>query len=133
MHDVAIIGVGIHPFGRFGDKSPIDMAAEAVVSATADAGVEWKDIQFGYAGSHEISNLSVVTSKVGLTGIPFTNVQNACATAASSRYCARSSFSVEPTCLVALMAAANPTRDTDRPTFTAGRTPELNRSVSKKI
>ena len=84
MHDVAIIGVGIHPFGRFGDKSPIDMAAEAVVSATADAGVEWKDIQFGYAGSYEVSNLSVVTSKVGLTGIPFTNVQNACATAASS-------------------------------------------------
>ena len=84
MHDVAIIGVGIHPFGRFGDKSPIDMAAEAVLAATADAGVEWKDIQFGYAGSYEVSNLSVVTSKVGLTGIPFTNVQNACATAASS-------------------------------------------------
>jgi acetyl-CoA acetyltransferase len=84
MHDVAIIGVGIHPFGRFGDKSPIDMAAEAVVAATADAGVEWKDIQFGYAGSYEVANLSVVTSKVGLTGIPFTNVQNACATAASS-------------------------------------------------
>jgi acetyl-CoA acetyltransferase len=84
MHDVAIIGVGIHPFGRFGDKSPIDMAAEAAVSAMGDAGVEWKDIQFGYAGSHEVSNLSVVTSKIGLTGIPFTNVQNACATAAST-------------------------------------------------
>jgi acetyl-CoA C-acetyltransferase len=84
MHDVAIIGVGIHPFGRFGDKSPIDMAADAVVSATADAGVAWSDIQFGYAGSREVGNLSVVTSKVGLTGIPFTNVQNACATAASS-------------------------------------------------
>jgi acetyl-CoA acetyltransferase len=76
--------VGLHPFGRFGDKSPIDMAAEAVVSAMADAGVKWKDIQFGYAGSYEISNLSVVTSRVGLTGIPFTNVQNACATAAST-------------------------------------------------
>ena len=84
MHDVAIIGVGIHPFGRFGDKSPIDMAAEAAVSAMGDAGVEWKDIQFGYAGSHEVSNLSVVTSRIGLTGIPFTNVQNACATAAST-------------------------------------------------
>ena len=84
MHDVAIIGVGIHPFGRFGDKSPIDMAAEAAVAAMGDAGVEWKDIQFGYAGSHEVSNLSVVTSKIGLTGIPFTNVQNACATAAST-------------------------------------------------
>ncbi len=37
------------------------------------------------------------------------------------------------TCLTALMAAEKPTRETERPTFTAGRTPELNRSVSKKI
>jgi hypothetical protein len=35
--------------------------------------------------------------------------------------------------LVALVAAENPTRDTESPTFTAGRTPELNRSVSRKI
>jgi len=39
---------------------------------------------------------------------------------------------VEPTCLTALMAAEKPTRETDRPTLTAGRTPELNKSVSKK-
>ena len=31
------------------------------------------------------------------------------------------------------MAAENPTRETESPTFTAGRTPELNRSVSRKI
>src|SRR6202034_1896869 len=55
------------------------------------------------------------------------------ANAANSRYCARSSFKVEPTCLTALMAAEKPTRETERPTLTAGRTPELNRSVSKKI
>ena len=30
MEDVAIIGVGLHPFGRFGDKSAIEMAADAV-------------------------------------------------------------------------------------------------------
>ena len=29
MDDVAIIGVGLHPFGRFGDKPAIDMGAEA--------------------------------------------------------------------------------------------------------
>ena len=26
MNDVAIIGVGLHPFGRFGDKTPFEMA-----------------------------------------------------------------------------------------------------------
>src|SRR6202000_648775 len=37
------------------------------------------------------------------------------------------------TFFMALVWAAPPTRDTDRPTLMAGRTPELNRSVSRKI
>ena len=52
--------------------------------ALTDAGVEWKDIQFGFGGSHEVSNPDAVTRLVGLTGITFTNVFNACATAASA-------------------------------------------------
>ena len=35
--------------------------------------------------------------------------------------------------LMALICAMPPTRDTEIPTFTAGRTPEKNRSVSRKI
>ena len=84
MNDVAIIGVGIHPFGRFGAKSGIEMAADAIQAALVDAGIEWKDIQFGFGGSHEVANTGAVTRMVGLTGIPFTNVTNACATAASA-------------------------------------------------
>ena len=30
MNDVAIIGVGLHPFGRFGDKTAFEMGADAV-------------------------------------------------------------------------------------------------------
>jgi acetyl-CoA acetyltransferase len=82
-NDVAIIGVGLHPFGRF-DKTAMQMGAEAIQSALADAGVGWKDIQFGFGGSHEVSNPDAVTRLVGLTGITFTNVFNACATAASA-------------------------------------------------
>ena len=82
-NDVAIIGVGIHPFGRF-DKTAMEMGAEAIQSALADAKVEWKDIQFGFGGSYEVSNPDAVTRLVGLTGITFTNVFNACATAASA-------------------------------------------------
>ena len=44
--DVAIIGVGRHPFGRFGPKSAIEMGADAVRAACSDAGVTWNDIQF---------------------------------------------------------------------------------------
>ena len=83
MNDVAIIGVGLHPFGRF-DKTCMQMGAESIQAALEDAGVEWKDIQFGFGGSHEISNPDAVTRLVGLTGITFTNVFNACATAASA-------------------------------------------------
>jgi acetyl-CoA acetyltransferase len=82
-NDVAIIGVGLHPFGRF-DKTCMEMGAEAIDAALEDAGVDWKDIQFGFGGSHEISNPDAVTRLVGLTGITFTNVFNACATAASA-------------------------------------------------
>lgn len=53
-NDVAIIGVGLHPFGRF-DKSAMQMGAEAIHLALADAGAQWKDIQFGVGGSYEIS------------------------------------------------------------------------------
>nr|PZN20311.1 MAG: acetyl-CoA acetyltransferase [Mycolicibacterium hassiacum] len=82
-NDVAIIGVGLHPFGRF-DKTAMEMGAEAIQAALADAGLEWKDIQFGFGGSYEVSNPDAVTRLVGLTGITFTNVFNACATAASA-------------------------------------------------
>src|SRR5262249_26972413 len=82
-NEVAIIGVGIHPFGRF-DKPAVQMGAEAIRSALADAGLQWKDVQFGFGGSYEVSNPDSVTRLVGLTGITFTNVFNACATAASA-------------------------------------------------
>src|SRR5690349_346242 len=82
-NDVAIIGVGLHPFGRF-DKTAMEMGADAIQAALTDAGVQWTDIQFGFGGSHEVSNPDAVTRLVGLTGITFTNVFNACATAASA-------------------------------------------------
>ena len=84
MDDVAIIGVGLHPFGRFGPKSAIDMGADAVRTALADAGVEWTDVQFAFGGSFEVDNPDAVTSRLGLTGIPFMDVYNGCATAATA-------------------------------------------------
>ena len=84
MHDVAIIGVGIHPFGRFGPKSAIDMGAEAIRSACADAGIAWTDVQFAFGGSNEVDNPDAVIGLLGLTGIPFMDVYNGCATAATA-------------------------------------------------
>jgi acetyl-CoA C-acetyltransferase len=84
MNDVAIIGVGLHPFGRFDGKSAMQMGAEAIQAALLDAGIDWTQVQFGVGGSYEVSNPDAVTRLVGVTGIPFTDVYNACATAATA-------------------------------------------------
>jgi acetyl-CoA C-acetyltransferase len=82
--DVAVIGVGLHPFGRFGDTTAIDMGAVAIRRALADAGIEWRQVQFAFGGSYEVDNPDAVVAFMGLTGIPFTDVYNGCATAASA-------------------------------------------------
>ena len=84
MTDVAIIGVGLHPFGRFEGKSAMDMGVDAIGAAMSDAGISWYDIQFGVGGSWTVANPDAIVGMVGLSGIPFTNVFNACATAASA-------------------------------------------------
>ena len=84
MDDVAIIGVGLHPFGRFPGVSAIEMAAKATRLALADAGITWKDVQFAFGGSYEVDNPDAVVNFLGLTGLPFTDVYNGCATAASA-------------------------------------------------
>lgn len=84
MTDVAIVGVGLHPFGRFPGKSAIQMGVDATRLALSDAGVEWRDVQFAFAGSNEVDNPDAMVNMLGLTGITFTNVYNGCATAASA-------------------------------------------------
>jgi acetyl-CoA C-acetyltransferase len=84
VREVVVLGVGIHPFGRFGDKSAIDMAAEATRSALADAGIAWTDVQFAFGGSFEVDNPDAVLGRLGRTGIPFMDVYNGCATAATA-------------------------------------------------
>jgi acetyl-CoA C-acetyltransferase len=49
--DVAIVGVGIHPFGRFEGVTGLDLGAYAIRQAVRDAGVEWPDVQFAFGGS----------------------------------------------------------------------------------
>lgn len=80
----AIIGIGIHPFGRTPERSGMEQGAYAARLALKDAGVEWQNIQFGYGGSYSSGNADAIANELGLTGIPFTNVMNACATGGSS-------------------------------------------------
>lgn len=78
--DIAIIGVGLHPFGRHDDRSALEMGAVAINRALRDAGVDWKQVQSLYAGSLEVANPEAVTGLVGMTGLPARATLSGCAT-----------------------------------------------------
>ena len=78
--DVAVIGLGIHPFGRHPGVTGLEMAAHAARAALADAGVGWEQIDFAAGGSDSAGNADTTVSVLGLTGVPFINVKNGCAT-----------------------------------------------------
>jgi acetyl-CoA acetyltransferase len=78
--DVAIIGIGLYPFGRHEGVSALEMGVEAANRALADAGIGWKDIQVACAGSLEVLQPDTMNKYLGLTGIPFTTLYNGCAT-----------------------------------------------------
>jgi acetyl-CoA acetyltransferase len=82
--DVAIVGVGLHPFGRYPGKSALRMGEDAVIEALGDAGLQWSDVQSFFAGSMEVTNPEAIVGLLGLTGIPGRAVLNGCATGATS-------------------------------------------------
>ncbi len=81
--DVAIVGIGIHPFGRH-DLTGMEQGAFAARAALADAGIEWSDVQYAFGGSSAAGNADTMVGTLGLTGLPFINVANGCATGGSA-------------------------------------------------
>ncbi len=90
--DIAIVGVGIHPFGRHDEKTGLDIGEYAVREALVDANLKWKDVQCTFGGSQELGNTDGLIPRLGLTGAQYTNVLNGCATAGSAIACAASAI-----------------------------------------
>lgn len=86
MRDVSVIGVGITPFAKYRDKTLAEIGWPAVKSAIEDAGVEKKEIQAAYCGSALGGMMSGqrVLKQLGITGLPITNVENACSSSSSA-------------------------------------------------
>jgi acetyl-CoA acetyltransferase len=84
MSAVYIIGAGIHPFGRTPERTGREQGVFAVRAALADAGLEWSDIQCAYGGSVAAGAADIMVNDLGLTGLPFINVANGCATGGSA-------------------------------------------------
>lgn len=81
MENAVIAGVGIHPFGRFGDKSYIDIAREAVAMALKDADMPFRDVQAVFVSRMYLPATSGVKalSTFGRTAIPIVELEAACA------------------------------------------------------
>jgi acetyl-CoA acetyltransferase len=90
MREVSIVGVGLHPWGKFKDKTFIELGTLAIANALKDANVEWKDIQaifsgiYIYGGNAGHISGQYLESVFGETGIPVVNVYNACATGSAA-------------------------------------------------
>jgi len=90
MREVAIIGIGIHPWGKFPQKTFVDMGVDAIAKALTDANIRWKEVETICSGIYiwggNAGHLSgqYLASVFGETGIPIVNVYNACATGASA-------------------------------------------------
>jgi acetyl-CoA acetyltransferase len=82
--DVAIVGLGLHPFGRSPAMTGLEQGAAAARAALADAGAEFRQMQFAFGGSQDGGNADSLVNLLGLTGLQFTNIWNGCATGGSS-------------------------------------------------
>ena len=82
--DVVVVGLGIHAFGRHDGVTGLQMGAIAARRALASAGIAWQDVDFAAGGSDAAGNADTSVSILGLTGVPFINVRNGCATGGSA-------------------------------------------------
>jgi acetyl-CoA acyltransferase len=84
--EIWILGIHMTKFGKHPDKDVVDLGAEAIQGAIADAGVTMADIGVIAAGNLLGSGGigQQLQKQVGQTGIPVYNVSNACATGATA-------------------------------------------------
>jgi acetyl-CoA acetyltransferase len=88
---VVVAGVGMHPFGRFEEKTAIEMGVDAACEALADAGSAWSEVEALYCG-HMYAGTGAghkIATALGATGIPIVNVENACSSGGAAVQTAR--------------------------------------------
>ena len=85
--EVLICGAARTAFGRSA-ASGREHGVRAARAALADAGIDWSRVGAAFGGSDAAGNADTLVSDLGLTGIPFVNVRNGCATGASALLCA---------------------------------------------
>lgn len=111
--DIVVLGVGMHPWGKWG-RDFTEYGMVAARAALRDAGIEWKDIQY-VAGADTIRNGypgfiagATFAQKLGWTGARVSSSYAACASGAQSLQTARASI-LAGFCDVAMVIGADTT------------------------
>ena len=109
--EVAILGVGMHPYGKWG-RSFVEYGVKAAQDALKDAGIDWTDVQF-VAGGDTMRNgypgyvaASTFAQALGWTGAQVTSTYGACATGSQAINVARTRI-LAGLCDVALVVGAD--------------------------
>ncbi len=99
VEQVAVLGVGMHPWGKWG-RNFVEYGVAAARDALSDAGVDWRDVGF-VAGA-------TFAQALGWTGIPVTSAYGACASGAMALEASRQRI-LSGMCDVALVVGADTT------------------------
>ena len=113
VDQVAILGAGMHPWGKWG-RNFVEYGVAAARDALADSGVDWRDVQF-VAGADTMRNGypgyvagATFAQALGWTGVPVTSAYGACASGAMAIEAARQRI-LAGLCEVALVVGADTT------------------------
>ena len=84
--EVVISGIGIHPFGRWKDKSSIDLSEVAISQALRDAGIGFPKVQAAWLGAEfaGFTEARQIIQHFGWSGIPISQMQQACASGSAA-------------------------------------------------
>ena len=112
-NEVAVAGVGMHPWGKWGHNF-VTYGVHAALAALEDAGIPWEDVGF-VSGADTMRNGypgyvagATFAQALGWTGVPVTSSYGACASGAMAIEAARARI-LSGRCDVALVVGADTT------------------------
>jgi acetyl-CoA acetyltransferase len=112
-NEVAVVGAGMHPWGKWG-RNFVEYGVAAIRDALTDAGIEWTDVQF-VVGADTVRNGypgyvagSTFAQAMGWTGIRIASCYAACASGAQAIDIARMRI-LAGMCDVAVVVGADTT------------------------
>ena len=95
MASVAVLGIGIIPFGKHPEQTVVDMAAQSAYLALKDAGIRPEQVEAGFFANALAGRVfgdgtigQNVFWEIGINKIPVINVENACTSGSTAFYLA---------------------------------------------